>query len=54
LLASVAALLSTRDAKISLPCEWSGLDLAGLADVFGKDAVVAASDVTLCTDGLLQ
>jgi hypothetical protein len=54
LLASAAVLLSTRDAKMSLPCDWPELDLAAFAGVFGKDALVAASDVTLCTDGLSQ
>jgi hypothetical protein len=34
LLASAAALLLTRLAKLSLPCEWSATDLAGLGGAF--------------------
>ena len=34
LLASAAVLLSTRLAKVSLPCDWSAADLAGLGGAF--------------------
>lgn len=52
LLASVAALLSTRDANMVLPGDGSEDDLAGRGDGPGKDMLVAASDATLCTGGL--
>jgi hypothetical protein len=53
LLASAAVLLSTRPAKISLPpCDESGAGRADFGGAFEKDTLVAASDVTLCTDGL--
>jgi len=54
LLASAAALVSTRLAKISLPCSESDADRENRGEVVGKDALVAASDVTLCTDGLSE
>jgi hypothetical protein len=51
LLASLAVLLLTRPAKISL-CDESDVDRANFGGALEKGAVVAASDVTLCTDGL--
>lgn len=54
LLDSAAALLSTRLAKISLPCGESDADRENRGEAVGKDALVAASDVTLCTDGLSE
>jgi hypothetical protein len=50
LLASAGVLLSTRPAKMSLPGDCSGVDRRGGA--LGYDTLVAASDVTFCTDGL--
>jgi hypothetical protein len=52
LLAPAAALLSTRLANISLACDESDADRENRDGGVGKDALVAASDVTLCTDGL--
>jgi hypothetical protein len=55
LLASAAVLLPTRPAKISLPpCDESDAGRANFGGAFEKDTLVAASDVTLCTDGLSE
>ena len=54
LLASAAVLLSTRPAKISVPSGESDADRENRGEALGKDALVAASDVTLCTDGLSE
>jgi hypothetical protein len=51
LLASAAALLSTRLANVSLACDEADADRENRDAGVGKDAL-AASDVTLCTDGL--
>jgi hypothetical protein len=53
LLASAAVLLPTRPAKISLPDE-SDAGRANFGGAFERDTMVAASDVTLCTDGLSE
>ncbi len=53
-LAAVAALLSTRPAKISVPSGESDAGRENRGEVVGKDALVAASGVTLCTDGLSE
>jgi len=49
-----AVVLSTRPAKMSLPCEGSAAGFACRGGALWKDTFVAASDVTLCTDGLLR
>jgi hypothetical protein len=46
---SAGRLESTSAPKPSFGCDWS--DRAGLAGAFGRIALVAASDVTLYTDG---